>query len=219
MIDSRSTIVCEVTRLLAVLASLAGMALGGCQQQQQRHSAGHNPTLKDPPPEFEMRQDRPPTQKTLFTMADILAVQGKDRQCEFVLRRCIQEYPQFMPAYNRLAELLMRQGRANEAVMMLAAAIQIRPDDPVLLNNMGMCLIIRQEYGKALEHFTLAAGLRPENKKYRANMATALGLLGRHEESLALLQQCLFEQDAGHNAEVLHEASEKVAGTPIGIQG
>jgi len=218
MSDSRPATVYDVPRFLAVLACLAGIVLGGCEGQQ-RYGAGQKPKWKDPSPESEMRQDRPPTQKTLFTMADILATQGKDRQCEFVLRRCIQEYPQFMPAYNRLAELLMRQGRANEAVMVLAEALQIRSDDPVLLNNLGMCLMIRKEYGKALEHFTRAAGLRPENRKYRANMATALGLLGRHEESLALLQQCLFEPEANHNAQVLREANEKASGTSIGIEG
>ncbi len=218
MIDSRAVTACGVPRFLAALMCLAGIVLGGCEGQQ-RYGAGQKPKLKAPSPEFEMRQDRPPTQKTLFTMADILATQGKDRQCEFVLRRCLQEYPQFMPAYNQLAELLMRQGRANEAVTVLATAVQIRPDDPVLLNNLGMCLMIHREYGTALEHFTQAAGLRPENRKYRANMATALGLLGRHEESLALLQQCLFEQEANHNAQVLREASEKAAGTSLGIQG
>jgi len=218
MIHLRPAGVHEVPGFLAAVMCLAGMVMGGCQEQH-RYSAGYKPKLNDPPPEFEMRQDRAPTQKTLFTMADILAAQGKDRQCEFVLRRCIQEYPQFMPAYNRLAELLMRQGQANEAVIVLAAAIQIRPDDPVLHNNLGMCLTIRKEYSKALEHFTRAAGLQPENKKYRANMAMALGLLGRHEESLALLQQCLFEQDASHNAQVLREAGEKAASTSMGIQG
>ena len=217
MIDWRST-GREVSGFLAALVYLAGMMLGGCEGQQ-RYDARYTSKMKDPPPEFEMRQDRPPTQKTLFTMAGILATQGKDRQCEFVLRRCIQEYPQFMPAYNHLAELLMRQGRANEAVLVLTAALQIRPEDPVLLNNLGMCLMIRREYANALQHFTQAAGLQPENKKYRANMATALGLLGRHEESLSLLQQCLLEQQASHNAQVLREANEKAAAIPMGIQG
>ena len=53
----------------------------------------------------------------------------------------------------------------------------------------------------------------PESEKYRANMATALGLLGRHEESLALLEQVLPEDKARHNAEILRKAWERQATT------
>ncbi len=208
----------EVSGVLTVLVGWAGIMLGGCEGQQ-RYDARHASGLNDPPPGFEMQQDRRPTQKTLFTMAGILATQGKDRQCEFVLRRCIQEYPRFTPAYNDLAELLMRQGRTNEAVAVLTAANQLRPEDPVLLNNLGMCLMIRREYANALQQFTDAAGLRPENKKYRANMATALGLLGRRDECLSLLHQCLPKEEADHNAQVLQEANERTAATSLEIQG
>ena len=101
----------------------------------------------------------------------------------------------------------MRQGRVSEAMVVLSQALEVRPADPVLLNNRGMCLLIRREYEESLQSFTQAAGLRPEGKRYRANMATALGFLGRHEESLALLQQVLPDDQAKHNAEVLQKAS------------
>ena len=158
-------------------------------------------TLQDP------QGDRPPTARTLYSMADILATQGKDAECEFVLRRCIGQYSQFTPAYNSLAELQMRQGRVHEAVETLSVALDNSPQDPVLRNNLGMCFLVRKEYDKALEQFTVAAGAVPESEKYRANMATALGLLGRGDESLALLSQILPEAQAKHNAEILCRAS------------
>ena len=74
-----------------------------------------------------------------------------------------------------------------------------------------MCLLLRQEYEGALRQFTDAAGMVPENEKYRANMATALGLLGRQEESLALLQQVLPRDKAEHNAQVLRKARDQAA--------
>ncbi len=169
-------------------------------------------------PAAEPQRDPPPSAKTLYSMAEILAAQGKDKECEFVLRRCLQDHPHFTPAYNRLAELQMRQGRIHEAIDALSAALQIRSRDPVLQNNLGMCLLLRKEYERALDHVTSAAGLVPENEKYRANMATALGLLGRREESLALLQQILPPDKADDNAEVLRKAHDKEAhqsaGTP-----
>ncbi len=160
-------------------------------------------------PAAEPQHDPPPSAKTLYSMAEILAAQGKDKECEFVLRRCLQDHPGSTPAYNSLAELEMRQGRIHEAVDTLSAALQIHPRDPVLQNNLGMCLLLGKEYERALDHFTSATGLVPENEKYRANMATALGLLGRHEESLALLQQILPGDRAQRNAEVLRKAHDK----------
>ena len=194
---------------LCSLACLACFALScGCSESgrsavSNRSHSGKANTAS------EIRRDQPPTAKTLYSMADILASQGKDTECEFVLRRCIQQYPQFTPAYNSLAELQMRQGRVNEAVGVLSRALQIRPRDPVLLNNLGMCRLIRKDYEKALAYFTEATGLVPESKRYRANMATTLGLLGRHEESSALLQQILPGDKAKHNAEVLRRAREQ----------
>jgi serine/threonine-protein kinase len=183
------------------------LLLCGCSQPSQ--SAAQSTARFGKPPAAEPRHDPPPSAKTLYSLAEILATQGKDKECEFVLRRCVQEHPRFTPAYNSLAELQMRQGRIHEAVDSLTAALQIRPRDPVPLNNLGMCLLLRKEYGRALEHFTSAAGLVPENEKYRANMAAALGLLGRQEESLALLQQVLPGDKADYNAEVLRKAHEK----------
>lgn len=192
----------------ALCGVLCFVFLAGCSSSERLSpgkDARPNPTQERLP----KPGDPPPSAKTLYSMADILATQGKESSCEFVLRRCISEYPRFVPAYNSLAELEMRQGRVNEAVADLSKALEIRPRDPVLLNNLGMCFLVRQEYAQALDQFTKAAGVVPENEKYRANMATALGLLGRNEEALALLQQVLPGESARNNAEVLRRAFEK----------
>jgi Flp pilus assembly protein TadD len=167
--------------------------------------------------DFETHGNTPPTAKTLWAMADILAEQGKDSECEYVLKRIIRENPKFLPAYNSLTELQMRRGYTNAAIETLRHALEINPDDTVILNNLGMCWIVRQDYQSALNMFTKAAGIMPENVKYRANMAVALGLMGRDEESLALFKQILPEEQANHNLSVLQEArnGEKPASTRI----
>jgi Flp pilus assembly protein TadD len=196
------------------LACVAGLVLlCGCSAPSPSASG----VKKEPPldkAQAEVRPDQPPTAKTLYSMAEILAAQGKDKECEFVLRRCIQEYPRFTPAYNSLAELQMRQGRVHEAVAMLSKALEVRPKDPVLLNNLGMCLLLRKEYAQALDRFTQASGLVPESEKYRANMATALGLLGRYEESQALFEQTLTQPQARQNVEILRKAREQQVKPP-----
>jgi tetratricopeptide (TPR) repeat protein len=158
---------------------------------------------------FQKSAGRPPTAKTLYTMADILAAQGRDADCELILKRIIREHPRFLPAYNSLAELQMRQQRINDAMDTLAAGLRISPKDAVLLNNLGMCRLIGKDYENALAAFTKAAGLTPGNTRYRANMAVALGLMGRYEESLALFKQILNQQQAQHNLDVLRKASAK----------
>jgi Flp pilus assembly protein TadD len=159
--------------------------------------------------DFQTQGNNPPTAKTLSAMAEILATQGRDSECEYVLKRIIQDNPKFLPAYNSLAELQMRQGRTNAAIQTLQQALNINPDDTILLNNLGMCWIVRRDYENALEMFTKAAGLMPENTKYRANMAVALGMMGRDDESLSLFKQILPEDEANHNLSVLKEARNK----------
>ena len=156
--------------------------------------------------DFQTQGNNPPTAKTLCAMAEILAAQGRDSECEYVLKRIIQDNPTFLPAYNSLAELQMRQGHTNTAIETLQHALAINPEDAVLLNNLGMCWIVRRDYETALKMFTKAAGIMPENAKYRANMAVALGLMDRDEESLSLFKQVLPEDQANHNLSVLREA-------------
>ena len=155
--------------------------------------------------EFQTQGNNPPTVKTLSAMAEILATQGRDSECEYVLKRIIQDNPKYLPAYNKLAELQMRQGHTNAAIETLQHALKINSEDTVLLNNLGMCWIVRRDYEAALKMFTMAAGIMPENMKYRSNMAVALGLMGRDEESLSLFKQVLSDKEANHNLSILQK--------------
>ncbi len=190
---------------LCVGGLLIALCLGGCSEPAGPASKTDWATdITDR--EFQTQANQPPTVKTLWATAHILASQGKDSECEYILNRIIREDPKFLPARNYLAELQMRQGRTNAAIETLQDALQIQSEDPVLLNNLGMCWIVRRDYEKALEMFNKAAGLSPENTKYRANMAVALGLMGREEESLSLFKQILPEDQANHNLDVLRQA-------------
>jgi Flp pilus assembly protein TadD len=179
-------------------------------QETQVHE---RPRYDASPREGDGRSEPIPTAATLSSMADILAAQGKDTECEFVLKRCIGQYPRYTPAHNSLAELQMRQGRVKEAAQVLSTALEIRPADPVLLNNLGMCFLVHKEYERALDFFTRAAALVPENEKYRANMATSLGMLGRDDEALSLMEQILPAEKAKLNLEVLRTARARSAGS------
>ncbi len=191
-------------RLVLLFCGIAGVFLtaAGCSQSAAAKQEATS-SVDRAESEFQRGRGRRPTAKTLYAMADILAKQGKDSECELVLRSLIRDYPQFAPAYNSLAALFVRSGRLNDAIGAIDNGLRIYPDDPVLLNNSGMCWLMRRNYDKALEMFTRAAGRMPETARYRANMAVALGLMGRDEESLALFKQLLPEDQANHNLAVL----------------
>ena len=183
--------------------------LTGCHYQQtgsenEMDLSSHNSKL-----DIQNSQYRPPTSRTLFAMSDILAVQGRDKECEFVLKRIIQEYPRYLPAYNRLAELQMRQGCIKEAIDTIHDAFRIISEEPLLMNNLGVCWVVSSEYDKALTIFTKAAGMEPKNSRYRMNMAMTLGLMERYKESLSLFRQVLPEDQANHNLSVLRNCGKK----------
>ncbi len=178
---------------------------GGCSESVSSSST-MNPALSIQEHEFQNQTDPPPTSKTLFAISNILAAQGRDQECEFLLKRLIRENPRFLPAYNNLAEFQMRQGKTNAAIDTIEDGFRIDSDDPTLLNNMGVCWIVRGDYEKALEMFTKATGIEPESARYRSNMAVTLGLLTRYEESLSLFRQVLPEDQANHNLSVLIES-------------
>lgn len=204
----------SVAAFFGITALICIFCFAGCSE-----SVGTGPdmnsALNNSGQEFQTIPNRPPTSKTLFAMADIFAAQGRDRECEFVLKRIIREYPRYLPAYNSLAELQMRQGRINAAIETIHDAFRINSEDPVLLNNLGVCWIVRGDYKKALDLFTRASGTKPENTRYRTNMAVALALMARYEESLSLFRQTLPEEQANHNLNVLKECAKKPVPDPM----
>jgi len=199
---------CKWTRLIGPLALSAALAAAGCDAHgrfgKRRPFLSRQQDQSDR--EFQEGAGRPPTSATLYSMAKILAAQGRDPQCLAVLLRIVREHPDFMPAYCDLAELYMRQDEPDNAIRTLQAALKISPEDPVLLNNLGVCWLMQEKYDKALASFTEAAGIDPDDARYRANMAVALGMMGRNAEALSLFEHVLPPADASHNLKVVREA-------------
>jgi Flp pilus assembly protein TadD len=155
---------------------------------------------------FEAAASRPPTVRTVYVMAKLYVVQGKDVEAENLLRQVIQETPKFVPAYCDLAELQLRRQRLDDAQRTLTTALKMVPGDPVLSNNLGMCYLRTSEYEFALQSFQTALEARPAEGRYRTNAALATAMLGRYEDALALYKQVLPEADAHYNLGVICES-------------
>jgi Flp pilus assembly protein TadD len=150
--------------------------------------------------------DKAPNAQTLYSMAKLLSARGRDADAETILAKLIAQHPEFMPAYSDLAEIYVRRERIESAVEVLRAGIRRVPADAVLQNDLGMCRLLQHRYEDALESFTAAAAGVPPDTRARANMAVALGMLGRLDESLAVYLQILPPADAHYNVAVLSEA-------------
>jgi Flp pilus assembly protein TadD len=141
-------------------------------------------------------------------MAKILAAQGKDTECEYILTRIIREYPDFCPAYCDMAELRVRENRVTDAMGTLRTGLKVCPQSATLINDYGMCRLIKGDYDGAFEDFRRAACLCPRNARYRANMALTLGMLGRYDESLALYEQVVSSGEAHDNLSVIAQTKK-----------
>lgn len=189
---------------LFLISAICLICIGGCSksarsEKKSRLSPDYSRT------EFDKASGLKPNAKTLYVIANILASQGKERGSEATMKKIIVEYPDFFPVYNTLAELQLRQGRKAEAIATMHAGLGVNPEDTMLMNNIGMCQLIRMEYEAALEMFAKAAAIVPGNTKYRANMAVALSLLGRYEESASLFRHILSQEDTDHNVNTIRD--------------
>ncbi len=155
---------------------------------------------------FEYGSARPPSVHTLHQTARVMASQGRDEECELVLNRLIAQHPRYLPAYVELAELYLRNDSPEGAAGALHAGLDVAPQDPVLLNDLGMLHVLREDYEPAIELFAAAAAHRPSDARLRGNLALALGMTGRYEESLDVYLQLVLAHEAHHNIGVLAEA-------------
>jgi tetratricopeptide (TPR) repeat protein len=174
----------------------SGSSIAKQQQKQQEERD------KD----FSEGANRPATPQTKYAYARVLAARGQYGPCDALLTSVLKEVPNFRGAYLLQAEARMRLRRVDDAISTLRFAMRVFPKDHVLLNNLGICYLMKSDCLSALDTFTLAASLQPDNARYRSNMALALGLLGRKEESVSLYRLTVSGDDAQHNVEVLDAA-------------
>lgn len=207
--SDRPMMTIPISRVLSAAAATSVLTLiclsSGCQSPGSNISYSGS---RHADAAFESASKREPIPETLFAVARILVAQGRDADAEPILRRLIAEHRQFVAGYCELAELQMRKRRLGDAVDTLAAGLAAAPNEPSLLNNLGMCWMLRDQHEKALEYFIRAAALAPDDARLRANVAAALGMQGRYDESLAVYRQVMNAAHAHYNLGVLSEARQ-----------
>jgi Tfp pilus assembly protein PilF len=208
------------THTLCCVCLSAVLLQGGCGNNEWFAKNTTKSWEKEKPPAEKdnhilTAQERPATAKTMYAYSRVLAAQRKDAACDSLLTKVIELSPRQKEAYLLQAEVRVRMRHGSEAIQSLRTALRYFPHDPVILNNLGMCLLMKSECSAALACFTEAAAVEPSNARYRANMATSLGLLGRDEESSSLYKMVVSDEDTVHNVAVLNSARTERLGHPV----
>lgn len=192
-----------------LLMLLGLVMLAGCAGDKQQVSASTaEPQITKQDEEFAAGASRQPTPRTLHATADILVARGRDAEALALLKQAIIKHPRYMPAYTAMSQIYTRLGRIDDAIATLSTARDVDANDHVVLNNLGMCYCLKNDYRTAVAVFTRATTLAPQQSLYRANLAMAIGMLGRYDESLSLYEQVVPVADAHHNVGVLAQARQ-----------
>jgi tetratricopeptide (TPR) repeat protein len=214
MIAARAQPVGLFVQIICCATGLCVALQAGCGKGKVFESRTKEAPLPKEDKEFAEGAGRPPTTKTQYAYARVLASQRQDGACDALLTKLISEHPRFVPAYLLQAEVRVRMRRTDDAILILRSALIMAPHDPILLNNLGMCYLMKSDCPGAFNCFVDAASIQPSNTRYRANMALSLGLLGREEESESLYKMVIPIQDAEHNVAVLNTARGAFLGEP-----
>ncbi len=191
-------------------AVLAVLLCSGCSSMGENQEISYSKSDSPEASEFDRVSNPVPSAKTMYAYSRVLHGKGEDANCALALSNIIEKYPDFLPAYADLADLQVRHGKIGPAIKTLRGGLKVSPRDPVLHNNLGMCWMLKGEFSRALSSFICASAVNPQDARYRANMAAALGMLGRYEEALALFMQVLPKEDARHNLQVVRDARMKL---------
>ena len=191
---------CERTTATGVLLALLFTALlgTGCAtmhpEDDPDRSYFDGGALKEPDP------------MTIVLTGRVLRSQGRYAESEYVLRRVIDEYPRFAPAYSELGELLIKDGRTSEAINVLEVAVDELPESAFLWNDLGMCLLVAGDNGGAAERFRQAMALDPDEATYTANLAMVTGIMGSYDEAVELYGLVMPMSEARANVAKLARA-------------
>lgn len=124
----------------------------------------------------------------------VLKLLGNTEKAESVYRKVIEVDSTDPVAYLQLALLYRETNRVIEAKETIWKALEIAPEDAQILNEASIALRLNGEFQAALDMVDRALALESEEAMLLYNRACYLSLLGRLEESAAILAE-VFEAD------------------------
>lgn len=194
-------------KVLAVLCSLASLAVVGCSWKELDADAsgkwGRTPEI-EPIVEEESGKDIYP--RTHLAAGQLFEEQGMLTKAVVQYQKAIAVNHKYVAAYNRLGVALGKLGRHDEAEVALRKAVALRPDSSFAHNNLGFCLVMQQRWPEAAGEFERAIDLNPDLKRAHINLGLAHAKMNRYDDALLSFAQALPVEQAHYNVGMLYMA-------------
>jgi Flp pilus assembly protein TadD len=121
---------------------------------------------------------------------------GKYAEAEPLLKRAVEEDPDYGPAHNDLGIVHYQAERWYDAAWEFQNAIKLMPGQPEPHNNLGLVLESALRLKEAETSFEKAHELDPQNPQYAGNLARLRIRLGKRDEKTRELLEIVVLSDS-----------------------
>lgn len=124
-------------------------------------------------------------------LGNIYATERVWDKAEEAYRRAIQKFPDFQRAWNSLGSMKMEQEDYAEAAKALARSVELGAADAQTFGSLGYSLMQLGQFSAAEVAYNMALLRDPANIRWLEGKARILSEAGRHEETIAAVNELL----------------------------
>jgi len=128
-------------------------------------------------------------------LGTLLIEAGRNDEAAVVLRKAIQDNPQYADAYYFLGVLQGKSGQLDDAIAQLQKAVDLKPETDEFQYVLGRALAAQGRFAAALPHFEKAVELTTGNPERQLGilqiLARVYSEVGRFQDAVRTAQQAL----------------------------
>lgn len=129
--------------------------------------------------------------RSLSDKAQRLLVAGDFRAAAPVIRRLVEEHPQFSEGWLLLGRMQLLQRNPTIAEQSIRRHLELEPESVNGIFQLGMALLAQERYADAATAFERATRLKPDYGAAYFNLGVALARAGRKPEALPALREAI----------------------------
>jgi predicted O-linked N-acetylglucosamine transferase (SPINDLY family) len=130
----------------------------------------------------QVSEDHKPEEKQTAKLLSLFE-QGKIKECEFLAREILSNFPEDNTSLKVLGAVLKQQNRDGEAVDIMMRAAHLHPNDPEIFNNLGITLENCGQLNESAEVLYRAITLNNNFAEAHNNLGVTLRALGKLKEA------------------------------------
>ena len=138
--------------------------------------------------------------------------ENRTAAAESMLRSVLRQTPQDVAAMRLLAEVLFRSENYTEAERLLRNCLDLAPGYSAARHDLARLLLKLERPGELLPLVERLLVLEPQNGAYRSLQASVFSLIGRHDESIKILDTLIADSSAAASLWMNYGHELKAAG-------